>query len=179
MSLRITFELKDEDLDYFRKQMKRVRESATVAPEAEVIKKAQESLQAVRDSKSAPVFVQDRLEKVERLIQMLGDEEWALEEQERKDVLTALSYFADPEDIIPDNIPVLGYIDDAIMIELVVRELIHEIEAYEDFCSYRKLAPKASHDEWLEAKRRALFSRMRRRRQGLSGGRRQTRFRLF
>lgn len=180
MSLRITFELKEEDLEYFRSQMMRVREVTQTAPEAEVIRKARESLEAVRANKSAPAFVQERLGKVERLINMLEDDEWALEDQERQDVATALSYFSDPEDIIPDNIPVLGYIDDAIMIELVVRELVHEIEAYDDFCDYRKLAPEASHEEWLESKRRALFARMRRRRQGVGARRRRgTRFRLF
>ena len=40
--------------------------------------------------------------------------------------------------MIPDTIPVLGYIDDAIMIELVVKELRHEIEAFEDFSRYRR-----------------------------------------
>jgi len=60
------------------------------------------------------------------------------------------------------------------MIELVVRELHHEIEAYLDFCDYRAgKAPKpgiktkisdVSREEWLESRRRELQARMRRRR---------------
>lgn len=179
MTLKITFELEEQDLKYFRSQMNRVREAAKAVTEEEVIANAKEALASVRNQKKVPGFVVERLDKVDSLINMLRDSEWALEAKERKDVITALSYFNDPEDMIPDNIPVIGLIDDAIMIELVVRELAPEIDAYADFCNYRKVAPKASHEEWLEAKRRALFARMRRRRQSTSSRRRGARFRLF
>ncbi len=179
MTLKITFELEEQDLKYFRTQMNRARKAAKAATEEEIVAKTREALVSVRSQKKVPSFVAERLEKVDSLIAMLGDSEWALEAKERKDVITALSYFNEPEDMIPDNIPVIGLIDDAIMIELVVRELAPEIEAYGDFCNYRKAAPKASHEDWLEAKRRALFARMRRRRQSSSSGRRGPRFRLF
>ena len=48
-----------------------------------------------------------------------------------------IRYFGDPEDILPDHIPVIGYLDDVIMIELVVRELAHVRDAYDDFCDYQ------------------------------------------
>ena len=63
-----------------------------------------------------------------------------------------------------------GFLDDAIMIELVVRELRHEIEAYQDFCDYRaRLKSRgekaaASREGWLDARRKELQARMRRRR---------------
>ena len=65
------------------------------------------------------------------------------------------------------------------MIELVVRDLRHEIEAYDDFCEFRRTrAPQAgvklrsgsmSRDEWLEKRRAELQSRMRRRRRKSAG----------
>jgi uncharacterized membrane protein YkvA (DUF1232 family) len=45
-----------------------------------------------------------------------------------------LAYFSDPEDSGPDHIPVLGFLDDAIMIELVVEELKDNIEAFLASC---------------------------------------------
>ncbi|MFB3125280.1 MAG: YkvA family protein, partial [Woeseiaceae bacterium] len=84
------------------------------------------------------------------------------------------AYFCEPEDLIPDHIPGLGFLDDAIMIELVVRELHHEIEAYRDFCDYRanrvpqpgirNKTSDVSREQWLESRRKVLQSRMRRRR---------------
>lgn len=178
MSMRITFDLDEADLKFFRAQMTKAKKAAKATPEAEIIDGARSALEQVRAQK-VPRFVSERLERIQALIDMLGDEEWGLKGTERKDVVTALSYFADPEDLIPDDVPVIGFLDDAIMIELVVRELANEIEAYADFCQYRKVAPEATREEWLENKRKQLYARMRRRRSGGSARARGTRFRLF
>ena len=81
---------------------------------------------------------------------MLSDIEWRLPHQDATRVLNALAYFAEPEDLIPDHIPGLGFLDDAIMIELVVRELKHELEAYRDFCDYREKLLKSGDGEFGE-----------------------------
>ena len=187
MSLRVTFDLESKDLDYFRAVFKRARAAADKAAEADIIAKANTVIEQVGNS-DVPAFVQQRVDKLSSLIEMLNDEEWALASPERMNVLSALSYFAEPQDIIPDNVPVLGYLDDAIMIELVVKELHHEIEAFADFCRYRE-EEKArsrnsnlSREDYLELKRKALQQRIRRRRgpaakRPNSGNR--PRFRLF
>ena len=64
---------------------------------------------------------------------MLTDPTGSSRNDERSPVLAALAYLCDPEDVIPDEIPGIGLLDDAVMIELVFRELRHELEAYEDF----------------------------------------------
>jgi uncharacterized membrane protein YkvA (DUF1232 family) len=109
------------------------------------------------------------------MLAMMRDDDWELDARERNPVLSALAYLCDPEDIIPDDIPGIGLLDDAVMIELAFRELRHEIEAYEDFCRYRKSLPRTMprrDASTLAAKigrRRAqLVARMRRRRQGKS-----------
>ena len=114
---------------------------------------------------------------------MLTDHEWRLPKKDPTRVLNALAYFTEPEDLIPDHVPGIGYLDDAIMIELVVRELKHEIEAYEDFCHYRETNPPRkgikskstdiTREKWLQGRRRELQDRMRRRKKKTrsSGGR--------
>ncbi|WP_223270342.1 hypothetical protein [Colwellia sp. C1TZA3] len=63
------------------------------------------------------------------------------------------------------------------MIELVVEELKDDIEAFLDFCHYRKREEgrhsdeKITRYEWLEAKRKELHSRIRNRRSGRSSAR--------
>ncbi len=185
MPLRVTFDLEDKDLRFFRASMKQAKSTAQQVSDDEILQKAEEMVEEVMASK-VPMFVMQRIEQLHALIDMARDEEWALASSERKNVLAALAYFADPQDIIPDDVPVLGYIDDAIMIELVVTELKHEIDAFNDFCRYRKdekarnRNPNLSRDDYLEMKRRELHSRMRRRRsRSGSGAARRTRVRLF
>ena len=102
---------------------------------------------------------------------MLTDEDWQLPDTEREQLLATFVYFADPEDILPDNIPVIGYLDDVIIIELVVRELHHVRIAYDDFCQYREeFANKLGKDvdpvirrDRLDRRRQQLHQRMHRR----------------
>jgi uncharacterized membrane protein YkvA (DUF1232 family) len=186
MSLKVTFDLEDKDLKYFRANMKQAKDAAEHVTEEQILARAADMVDQVK-SQEVPAFVKQRLDRLSALIDMVQDEEWALAAQERKNVLAALAYFADPQDMIPDNIPVLGYIDDAIMIELVVSELKPEIDAFEDFCRYRREEqsrnrnPNVSREEYLTMKRRELHARMRRRRSSGSraGSGRRTRIRLF
>jgi len=186
MPLRVTFDLEDEDLRYFRNAMKQARGIAQVLGEEQIIDRAESMVEGVLAA-NPPAFVVQRIERLRALVAMVRDAEWALASQERRNVVTALAYFADPQDMIADDIPVLGYIDDAIMIELVVAELKHEIDAFEDFCKYRTderarmRNPNLSREQYLAIKRRELHERMRRRRESVAARntRTRTRFRLF
>jgi hypothetical protein len=171
MSLSITIDLSEADLNHFQQVVKRAQESAGSKTAKEITDAASQLLKDAA-GKDVPEFIGARLAKLESLINMVHDEGWALSEEDKQRVLTALTYFADPKDVIPDSVPVVGLLDDAIMIELCVRELKHEVEAYEDFCSFRTneaagrgLDPATlGRAEWLEERRAELQERMRRRR---------------
>lgn len=174
MSLDITFTLSDDDLDHFQKIVDKAKSALASTQSADQIEAAARKL--IDDSRSAelPDFIATRLAKLEVVINMVGDAEWKLSQEERNRVLGALVYFCDPEDLIPDHIPGIGFLDDAIYVELVIRELRAEIESYEEFCSFRiaeeqrrrdqGLDPYVEREEWLANKRAALHARMRKRR---------------
>jgi uncharacterized membrane protein YkvA (DUF1232 family) len=172
MGLRVSFELDDHDLKHFRLIMREARKAVSrLAPE-DIVAAAEAQLSDIRDT-SAPGFILERIQKLRLMIRMLTDLEWRLPHEEASRVLNALAYFTEPEDLIPDHIPGVGFLDDAIMIELVVRELKHEIEAYQDFCDFRDRGDgrrRAIRDQWLEKRREELQSRMRRRRKRSTAG---------
>ncbi len=170
MPIQISFELSDSDLDHFRSMMKAAMQKASKYPPAEVLKKAR-AVCAEMEQASLPDFVKHRMESPETLISALEDSEWQMPEDEKNEILTSLAYFSEPEDLVPDNIPGLGFVDDAIMIELVIQELSQDLTAYKQFCKYRTTEENRRGDEanvnrdsWLESKRTELRSNMRRNR---------------
>jgi uncharacterized membrane protein YkvA (DUF1232 family) len=177
MSLSIAIELSDRDLEHFQEAKKKAAEAAVGRAAEEVITAASGMLEQARLT-TVPDFIAERLTKLNDLIAMLRDEGWNLPEEDRRNVLSALVYFADPSDIIPDDVPVLGFLDDAIMIEICVRELRPELDAYDEFCDYREReAERRGMDpasvgraEWLADRREELVDRMHRRREERSAG---------
>jgi len=170
MAYRLTIELSERDLKHFHRELRRARESVGIADDEEILGAADDLVASLRRTE-LPDFVTARLAKLELMLAMMRDDDWELDARERNPVLSALAYLCDPEDIIPDNIPGIGLLDDAVMIELAFRELRHEVDAYEDFCRYRKSLPRtmprrdASVLAAKLAQRRAqLVARMRRRR---------------
>ena len=171
MGMRFSLELSDRDLRFFREALTRARRAVRDAEESEIIEAIGDVLNEIKSEEPLPDFVSRRIPQLESMLRMLQDEEWRLPPQERERLLATFVYFGDPEDILPDHIPVIGYLDDVIMIELVVRELQHVIEAYDDFCRFRdetdsrmKTGPKqATYRSRLASRRRQLHQRMNRR----------------
>ena len=169
MGLSISFELSDRDLAFFRQALRQARSAVRDAEDTEIIDAIHAVLDEIRGSEPLPDFVGKRIPELESLISMLNDDEWQLPEQDRERLLATFVYFADPEDILPDDVPVIGYLDDVIIIELVTREMQHVREAYDDFCAFRDefdtgadVDPVIRRDR-IDRHRQQLHQRMRRR----------------
>lgn len=172
MSLRIAIELSARDVKHMRDAMRKARLSVRDADDSDILDAARSLLLQV-ESRKVPHYVRERIDRLKAMISMVEDEDWPVTRGERERLLGVLVYFSDPEDIIPDDIPGIGLLDDAIMIELAFRELRHEIEAYQDFCEFRSkydsgfrlLRDPARRAKKLGARRDQLRERIARRRE--------------
>ncbi len=170
MPLKLVLEFSDNDLQYFRDIMEQTWRRNAQRGEEAILTEAKRLLEAAQQGEG-PEYVRKRLDDLATLIALVEDADWPLEQQDRGRVMAAISYFAEPEDIIPDKIPGLGFLDDALMAEIVVEELKHDLQGYREFCEYRRQREAeggkdahVSREDWLHAKRHQLFLRMERRR---------------
>ncbi|HEX9853213.1 MAG TPA: hypothetical protein VGA68_09370, partial [Woeseiaceae bacterium] len=87
MPLDITFTLSDDDLEHFQRVVDKAKSALKQAQSDGQIEAA--ARQLIDDSRAndLPDFIASRLSKLEVVINMVGDAEWKLSEEERKRVL--------------------------------------------------------------------------------------------
>jgi hypothetical protein len=170
MALQFTIDISDADIPFFMDAVKRAEQRAVGKSAEEVIEAAEKTF-VTAQGETMPEFVRSRVSasKPDRDGARHGP---ALADEDRNRIVAALTYFAAPEDLIPDDVPVLGFLDDAIMIDVVQQVLAPEIEAYADFLKFREQetqhgstdAASLGRQDWLDGRRAELQMRMRQRR---------------
>ena len=156
-TFKISFTLDESDVAYFRKLFRTARRQVADQDVDEVLKAVQSLIDRVRQGRKQPRFVQESVQVLEDLVEMLRDPDYDLPRGPRTEVLAALSYFANPEDLIPDQIPGLGFLDDAIMIKMLENEFKHELWGYRQF---RKFRASAEQRPWTTIARQRLPQRL-------------------
>ena len=147
--MKISFDLAEADLQRYRQVMQGVGSAARQISEGSIVDAARAVLAQARSANPVQ-FLALRFANLQLLIEMLEDADWNLGGEDRERVMNALAYFADPREVIPDS--TLRFLDAAIMVELICRDLKHELAAYREFRKYRQ-----KHVTPLdEARRRAM-----------------------
>jgi uncharacterized membrane protein YkvA (DUF1232 family) len=135
--MKITFTLDATDLAYFRDLFKKVKKHASDLETDKVIAEVKGLIGRVRAAKKVPSFVMEAIGNLESLIQMLEDKDYALPPKIGAEILAGIAYFSNPQDLVPDTLPGLGYLDDAIMIKFLEEQFEHELAGYKKFRKFR------------------------------------------
>jgi len=78
-----------------------------------------------------------RLRRIEELRAMLDDFDWDPAPALRARLLKLLAYIDRDDDLIDDHRPLLGLLDDVLLIELAWPAFSAEADEYRDFCAWR------------------------------------------
>jgi uncharacterized membrane protein YkvA (DUF1232 family) len=156
-SFKVTFSLDEEDAKYFRDLYRTAKENAAEVDASKVLREVKKLIARVREAERIPSFVSEAVLTLEDLIQMLEDADYELPKTEASRALAALAYFSNPHDVVPDHIPGLGFLDDAIMMKFVEEEFKHELWAYRKFRTFRD---GAEHRPWTKVAQERLPRRL-------------------
>jgi uncharacterized membrane protein YkvA (DUF1232 family) len=88
-------------------------------------------------AKAAHEVLDRRLHRIEELRSMLDDADWDADDALRERLRKLFAYIDYDDDLIPDREPLVGKLDDVLLIELAWPAFVTEAEEYRDFCAYR------------------------------------------
>ena len=165
MPLRISFNLGDADLQHFEQVAQQTQASARQRSAEVIVAAAREVLEGAERAQLAD-FVKERFERLRCVLSMATDADWPLGAEDNQRISNALACFAPPA----SGATSASFLDHAIMIELVSRDLEHDLAAYRDFCKFREsLIARGRFDadqkaRWLGQRCTVLQERMHKRR---------------
>lgn len=88
----------------------------------------------------ARLVLAERVARIEELRRMLRDHDWDARAADRARVRKLIGYLDQGEDLIPDRMPLLGLLDDVLLLELAWPAVCDEAEEYRDYCAWRSQA---------------------------------------
>ena len=137
--------LEDAAMLAFNCQLRAVHEQAP-SVDADQIASLARWLQQL-PSETAEATLELRMAKAESLALMLDDSDWVLPDAVAQRARRVLDYIQRIDDLIPDALPLLGRLDEALLIELCWSEFDGEVRDYLDyrrFCREQKFRGSAS-----------------------------------
>lgn len=111
-----------------------------------------------------PPSIRERMGRIETAAQMVDDPGWTAANEAADAARLVIDYARTGDGLIPDWVPTVGRLDDAIVLETAWPRLAAEIEDYLDFCRTRQLeagqgSPGAhgfSRADWQQVRREAF-----------------------
>ena len=128
----VSFVLSDADIAFLEDQAARhmpSHEGALLATVAGKLGELEGILQAVPH---VPDFVRGFVADLRTLYEMVDGDAAELSDQTRAWALYALSYLVDPVDTIPDSVPLVGWLDDIVVVGWVCGMLRGEMKIWRD-----------------------------------------------
>lgn len=131
------FDLAPDALDRFNRLLASLGGTCPLACD-QIVTAARGLIKPVEDRR-LPDCIAQRLGRVEPLSRMLADAAWAPANEALPQVKAVLAYVLGEDGLIPDWVPQVGRLDDAIVIEVAWPRISGEVLDYLDFCRLRQM----------------------------------------
>jgi len=83
-------------------------------------------------------FVKVRLRRAAEMRAALADPGWSIEAPACDRVRELVAYMDDPAGLLPNDAPMIGRLDEALLVDMAMDGLRAELDDYADFCRYRQ-----------------------------------------
>jgi len=90
---------------------------------------------AMKGQESA--FIKVRMRRAGEMRSALKDRQWTIPESLRGKMEAIIEYLDDPSSLIPNDVAVIGQLDDAILVDIAMESVRGELENFADFCRFR------------------------------------------
>lgn len=90
------------------------------------------------DARCRTPFIESRLRHLAEIRAMAADPAWPCEPVADRRISDLLAYIDSPHGLFRDETPVIGHLDDALLVDIAMGSLRNELEQYAEFCRYRR-----------------------------------------
>lgn len=131
-----SLELREEDLERFNAVVR------TIAPDHggfsadQVAGAARRILRAAAKGQDS-TFIKVRMRRAGEVRIALNDRSWTVAKPIDETMRHLVDYLDESHGLIPNDVPVVGLLDDAILVDVAMDSLRSELDEYADFCRFR------------------------------------------
>lgn len=141
MSLDLSLTIDDTGLAPFRAAFEAAQASDLTQHSSRLAATARDHNRQLQREHVLPAL-HGHLDTLAELADFVDDDSWSGDEAVRRAVLGALAYFVDAGDLIPDERPQFGLLDDAIVLELALEHCRHEWQAWREYAEFKRVYPQ-------------------------------------
>lgn len=127
----------DADLHHFNACVARVAPGTPALDSLQIAGAARRLARAVGNGGESR-FIQIRMRRAGEVRSLLADEGWTCDAALRRRMQELIAYLDGAQRLIPDDVPVIGGLDAALLVDLAMEEMRAELDQYADFCRHRQ-----------------------------------------
>ena len=128
--------LRDDELERYNAIVQRLNPEHAPFSADQIAGAARRVLRAAMKGQES-TFIKARMRRAGEMRSALKDSQWTVPEPLREKMRDIIDYLDDPGSLIPNDVAVVGQLDDAILVDIAMDSLRGELDDYGDFCRFR------------------------------------------